>query len=100
MVSPTRRREEVTQVQEVQDLPKRRVCRILNQPRSTQRYEPRELDRDRLLVKQMHELVRQDPRYGYRRVWAMLRADGQEREPQEGVSSLTEGRFQGDSKAA
>lgn len=24
----------------------------------------------------MHELVRQHPRYGYRRIWALLRLDG------------------------
>ncbi len=76
MVSPTRRREAVTQVQVVLDLSERRACRVLSQPRSTQRYELREPDRDRLLVKQMHEWVRQHPRYGYRRVWALLRADG------------------------
>ncbi len=27
-------------------------------------------------MKRMHELVRQHPRYGYRRIWAMLRLDG------------------------
>jgi len=27
-------------------------------------------------VKRMHELVRQHPRYGYRRIWALLRLDG------------------------
>lgn len=28
------------------------------------------------LVKQMHEQVRRHPRYGYRRIWALLRMDG------------------------
>ncbi|MCK4873252.1 MAG: transposase [Phycisphaerales bacterium] len=27
-------------------------------------------------MKRMHELVRQHPRYGYRRIWALLRLDG------------------------
>jgi hypothetical protein len=27
-------------------------------------------------VKRMHELVRQHPRFGYRRIWALLRLDG------------------------
>ena len=33
-------------------------------------------DQERRLVKRMHELVRKHPRYGYRRVWALLRAEG------------------------
>ncbi|MGI9013605.1 MAG: IS3 family transposase, partial [Phycisphaerales bacterium] len=27
-------------------------------------------------MKRMHELVRQHPRYGYRRIWALLRPEG------------------------
>lgn len=33
-------------------------------------------DEERRLVGRMHELVRKHPRYGYRRVWALLRAEG------------------------
>lgn len=29
-----------------------------------------------MIVKRMHELVRRHPRYGYRRVWALLRGEG------------------------
>lgn len=76
MVSPTRRREAVTQIQDVMDVSQRRACRVVSQPRSTQRYEPRDPNRDRLLVKRMYELVRRHPRYGYRRIWALLRTDG------------------------
>ncbi len=76
MVSPTRRREVVTQVREALDVSERRACGVVSQPRSTQRYEPREPDRDRRVVQRMHTLVRQHPRYGYRRIWALLRADG------------------------
>ena len=28
-------------------------------------------------MKRMHELVRANPRYGYRRIWALLRLEGQ-----------------------
>jgi transposase InsO family protein len=49
---------------------------VLDQPRSTQRYAPREPDRDRPLVRRMLELVRRHPRYGYRRITALLRQDG------------------------
>lgn len=53
------------------------MCRAINQPRSTQRYRARgPTDDERRLVKRMHELVRQHPRYGCRRIWALLRAEG------------------------
>ena len=54
----------------------RRVCRVIEQPRSTQRYEPKVRDDEPALVSRLHELVRSHPRYGYRRMWAMLRAEG------------------------
>jgi transposase InsO family protein len=75
-VSPARRREAVEQVQEALDVSERRACEVLGQPRSTQRYELPEVDRDRALVQRIHELVRVHPRYGYRRIWALLRDEG------------------------
>jgi putative transposase len=48
----------------------------MGQPRSSQRYEGRKAHRDRALVERMIELSRKNPRYGYRRVWAMLRREG------------------------
>ena len=54
----------------------RRVCRVLDQPRSTQRYAAAPRDGDEHLVRRMHELVRQHPRRGYRMVWGMLRLEG------------------------
>ena len=48
----------------------------MRQPRSTQRYEPTERDDEKALVKRMLELAREHPRYGYRRIWALLRQDG------------------------
>lgn len=54
----------------------RRACGVLGQPRGTQRY-PRKMSADvAVLVGRMHELVRLHPRYGYRRVWALLRQEG------------------------
>jgi transposase InsO family protein len=49
---------------------------VIGQPRSTQRYAPRVVEDEAALVMQMHEQVRRHPRYGYRRIWAMLRMDG------------------------
>ena len=53
----------------------RRACEVTGQPRGTQRYAPREPDEEKALVKRMRELSAQHPRYGYRRVWALLRAE-------------------------
>lgn len=54
----------------------RRVCRVLAQPRSTQRYIAVPRDGDEHLVRRMHELVRRHPRRGYRLIWGMLRLEG------------------------
>lgn len=54
----------------------RRVCRALGQPRMTQRYAPREKSWEARLVARMLELVRLHPRFGYRRIWALLRREG------------------------
>lgn len=47
----------------------RRACGVLDQPRSSQRYHPRPREGEA-------ELVKQHPRYGYRFVWTLLRAEG------------------------
>ena len=54
----------------------RRACLLLEQPRRTQYYQPRQRDDEGKLVQRMLELVRVHPRYGYRRIWAMLRSEG------------------------
>ena len=53
----------------------RRACEVVGQPRSTQRYEPKEAEDEKPLVRRMKELSAQHPRYGYRRVWALLRRE-------------------------
>ena len=54
----------------------RRVCRVLGQPRSTQRQTPKAKEEEERLVRRMLELVGRHPRYGYRRIWALLRREG------------------------
>lgn len=54
----------------------RRACRILGQHRGSQRYEPKPKTDEGPIVERMRGLVRERPRFGYRRVWAMLRKEG------------------------
>jgi putative transposase len=53
----------------------RRACRVIGQPRSSHRYEAKPRDDEQALVKRMLSLVRQRPRFGYRRIAALLRAE-------------------------
>ncbi len=54
----------------------RRACRVLEQPRATQRYRVVEGEYERKLTDQIVELAGQYGRYGYRRITAMLRRAG------------------------
>ena len=75
-MSPARKRKVVTRVQEGLDVSERRACRTLSQPRSTQRYRRKIPGDEAALVKHMLTLVRRHPRFGYRRIWALLRREG------------------------
>ena len=63
-------------VQEELEATERRACQVVGQPRSTQRYEPEPKPEETKLVKRMKQLARKHPRYGYRRIGALLRAEG------------------------
>lgn len=54
----------------------RRACRAVDQPRQTQRYQPKVRDDEPALVKEILELVREFPRYGYRFICSKLRQAG------------------------
>lgn len=54
----------------------RRACRVLGQPRGTQRFVAQRPDRDRALRHQLQTLAQQHPRRGYRFMWALLRRMG------------------------
>jgi len=58
------------------EVSRRRACRVLGQHRSTQRKMPEAEEGEDRLVKRMLELVRPHPRFGYRRVWALLKREG------------------------
>jgi putative transposase len=48
---------------------------VTGQPRTSQRYHSKPRDDERALVKRMLELVRERPRFGYRRIAALLRKE-------------------------
>jgi putative transposase len=56
-------------------LAQRRACILLQLQRSTFNYQACP-DRHAGLVKEVHDLAQRHPRYGYRRVWALLRRRG------------------------
>ena len=54
----------------------RRACRVLDQPRQTQRYQGTIRDDEQSLICDILSLVRQFPRYGYRMIWSKLKQLG------------------------
>ena len=49
---------------------------MVDQPRSSQRYEAQPRDDEAALSKRMLELVRERPRFGYRRIGRLLKTEG------------------------
>ena len=70
-------REEVAFVSVEFRLSERTACKLLGVERSSYRYEPRP-DRNIELREELVKLARQKPRYGYRRLHALLRRRGHE----------------------
>lgn len=54
----------------------RRACRALGLARSTCRYQGKTKDDEGRLILAIHQRVRRHPRYGYRRITDLLKADG------------------------
>ena len=75
-MSPARRRQVVERVRQELGVSERRACKALGIGRSGVRYSPRTAPDRAALVKRMHELAHKHPRYGYRRVAALLRREG------------------------
>jgi putative transposase len=77
VVTPDARREAVERLQEHFPVSERHACRLVGVSRSTVRYRKRSRD-DTTLVERLRELARQRPRFGYRRLHALLRREGEE----------------------
>ena len=54
----------------------RRACKVIQQPRTTQRYSPYVPEEEERLISRIIELATQYGRYGYRRITAMLQQEG------------------------
>ena len=59
------------------EISQRRGCQLLKVSRSMLGYQSRRAAKNEALVARMKELALQHPRYGYRRIWAMLRRGGE-----------------------
>jgi putative transposase len=66
----------VTRVRERLGVSERRACRVLHQARSTQRHEVRLADDELRLTGRITDLATAYGRYGYRRITALLEAEG------------------------
>jgi putative transposase len=76
VISPAMRRQAAEQAQQALGVSERHVCRVLGQPRSTQRYDQSIPDDEEVLRTRIVSLASQYGRYGYRRITAMLLLEG------------------------
>lgn len=77
-MSPARRRAAVAHLVRRFKVSERRACRVVGQHRSSNRYQPVPTDFEQQLVTAMKKHADRHPRFGYRRVHALLVADGWE----------------------
>lgn len=75
-MTPAAKREAVVHLQAHFPVSERRACRLVGLSRSTLRYQRRSRD-DTALVDRLRDLARARPRFGYRRLHALLRRDGE-----------------------
>ena len=76
MVGPTAKRRAVGFLAEEMSCSERKACRLVGFSRGTFRREPVRRQQDRVLRQRLHELAKRHPRYGYRRMHAMIRQEG------------------------
>ena len=66
----------MAELQQTFEVSQRRACAVVDQPRSSQRYESRPRSDESALARRMRELVSRRPRFGYRRIGHLLRREG------------------------
>lgn len=75
-MSPSQKRAAASELQPQFAVSERRACAVLEQPRSTQRYQIRQKSDEVALCRRLRELVCRRPRFGYRRLAAVLKREG------------------------
>ena len=75
-MTAARRRLIATDICEQFTVSQRRASRALDLPRSSLRYAPVTRDERAALARRIDELAGAHPRYGYRRIWALLVREG------------------------
>ena len=76
MTSPAKKRRAVEEIVEKLKVSERRTCRVLDQPRSTQRKKKTEKADEIQLTEDIIKLAKDYGRYGYRRITALLKQQG------------------------
>jgi putative transposase len=76
VVSPERKRQAVLHLQERLNVSERRACRVIQQPRATQRYRGVRRDKDAPLAAALRRVSARRPRAGFRMAAAHLRREG------------------------
>src|SRR5260370_5280356 len=76
LVSPAGRRRAVEHVEQAWRYTERDACRLVKQPRETQRYEARIDYEERRIRQRLHELAKKHPGSGYRRMTRLLQREG------------------------
>ena len=76
LLTPERRRRCVEHVRSAVNVSERKACKVLKQPRSSQRYEPVSSEEGKALTDDIMALAGEYGRYGYRRITALLRRKG------------------------
>ena len=82
------------------DVSERRVCRVIGQPRSTQRDDPVVRSEEAILRSEIIRLSSKYGRYGYRQITGLLKGEGFQVNHKRVERNLARGRAQGSSKAA
>jgi transposase InsO family protein len=76
MVGPARKREAVGHLQRELEVSQRRACKVVGQPRATQRHTPRPDAEETRLRERLNEFSRLRPRAGYRTACGQFRQEG------------------------
>src|SRR3954454_23075392 len=75
-MTSARRRSITDEIREDFNVSQRRVSRALDLPRSSPRYAPVVRDGQVALARRIEDLAGAHPRFGYRRIWALLDREG------------------------